>query len=101
MTGNEIRRVRVELGLDPFAFAKVLGIHVSSLYRWEALGGEVRMDPLQSEVLEQLAKKLRAKRSTEKKKIGASILAGLLMGGTIAGLAALLAFLLTRDDDEK
>lgn len=52
ITGRMIRDVRERLGLDPFAYAAILGVHVSAIYRWEQTGcGRAGCDPQSSRVL--------------------------------------------------
>jgi transcriptional regulator with XRE-family HTH domain len=91
MTGPGIKALREALGLDPYVFAKLLGVHVSTLYRWEQSRNEVRIDPLQAEILERLRVTLAQKKRAEQKKLGDDILKALLVGGALVGLAALLA----------
>jgi transcriptional regulator with XRE-family HTH domain len=50
MTGGAVKRIRTRLGLDPFVFATMLGVHVSSVYRWEQAENP-RVDPLQRAIL--------------------------------------------------
>lgn len=90
MTGPEIRRLRRGIELEPFAFAKVLGVHPSTLYRWEQTAGQVRMDPLQREILDKLAERLRAAPKSEKRELGDAVLKALLAGGVLLGLGALI-----------
>jgi transcriptional regulator with XRE-family HTH domain len=93
MDGQEIRRLREALGLEAFAFATSLGVHPSTLYRWEQAKGQVKMDPLQSQILERLAATLAKDQAKRAKEAGEAILAGLLAGGALLGLAALLDYL--------
>ena len=97
MTGSQISFVRTRLGLDPFAFAAVLGVHVSSIYRWEKEGGSApRIDPLQLSIIDGLHKRL--KQSAFKPKavgedLGVRVKNALVSGGSLAGLFAVLQFL--------
>ena len=97
MTGPEVRQLREGLGLEIFAFATTLGVHVSTLYRWEQTPGALRIDPLQAEILAKLQRKLHGQRAEKNRAIGDAIVKGLLLGGALVGLAALLTHLL---DDE-
>lgn len=90
MVGSTIRSLRESLGHEPYVFAKVLGVHVSTLYRWEQTDSEVRMGPLQANILEQLQQLLAKKRAKETKELGQAVLKAFLVGGTLAGLACLL-----------
>jgi transcriptional regulator with XRE-family HTH domain len=90
LTGRHVRRLREALGLDQFAFAAVLGVHVSTVYRWETLP-RVSVDPLQAEILKQLQLRLAQRRRLDD--AGQAVVQGLIAGGMLLGLAALLKFL--------
>lgn len=90
MTGHGIKALREALGLEPYVFAKLLGVHVSTLYRWEQVHGDVRIDPLQAEILEKLRVNLSEKKRAEQKKLGDDLLKALLLGGALVALAVLL-----------
>lgn len=90
MTGPGIKTLREALGLDPYVFAKILGVHVSTLYRWEQSRGDVRIDPLQADILEKLRAKLATKKRAEQKQFGDEVLKAVLVGGALVGLAVLL-----------
>jgi hypothetical protein len=90
MKGPDIKSLREALGLEPYVFAKVLGVHVSTLYRWEQTRTEVRIDPLQAQILDRLRVNLGSKRQAERRQLGDAVLKGLLIGGALFGLAILL-----------
>jgi transcriptional regulator with XRE-family HTH domain len=90
MAGPGIKYLREALGLDPYVFAKILGVHVSTLYRWEQTRGEVRIDPLQADILEKLRANLAVKKRAEQKQMGEAALQAVLVGGALVGLAFLL-----------
>jgi len=47
MTGQQIEHIRNELGLTHPQFAQLLGVHVTTIYRWvNSSSEEVRLDPL-------------------------------------------------------
>jgi|SRR5579885_2399337 len=55
MTGGEIQRIRTEFALNVQQFATMLGVHPSTVYRWEsALSLESNPDPLQRDLLQAL-----------------------------------------------
>lgn len=81
MTGEDVTGVRKSLELEPFAFALLLGVHVSAVYRWEK-PGDVTIAPLQTSVLEGLAKIPRGQRAD----LGRKIRDALVSGGTLAAL---------------
>lgn len=90
MNGPSIRSLREGLGLNVHGFAEILGVHVSTLYRWEASRGNVAMDPLQGRILDQLAVKLQAKQIEERRQLGEQIKRLLLVGGALVALGFLI-----------
>jgi len=91
MTGNEIRSLRTSLGLSAQRFAELIGVHFTSVYRWESVGpNKVNLEPLQTALIYRLHEKaLKAPKAT-----GEQLLQGLLVGGTLLGLAYLLSDLI-------
>lgn len=90
MTGEEVANIRDRMGLDPFAFAAVLGVSVSTIYRWEATPVP-EINPLQRDILAGLyAKKLGKRDGAD---LGDAVRKGLIAGGTLAGLRVVLNFL--------
>lgn len=89
MTGNEVRSLRTQVGLSPQHLANLLGVHLTTVYRWEGLGPqELRLEPLQHSLLLQMQRRLQQQ---PPKDFGQQLLEGLLVGGTLVGLAYLLA----------
>lgn len=91
-TGNSIRHLREALGMTCDQFASLIGVHPSTLYRWEAKGDEaVRLDPMQLRILMVLQEELN-RRKTPKAQLewGQLLLGALVVGG---GLFALYKFL--------
>lgn len=87
MTGARVRAVRVALGLDPARFSQLLGVHSSTVYRWEAAGESApRIEPLQRQILAV------AEQVSSREGAGSSVLDGLLLGGPMLGLYRLLEF---------
>ena len=86
MTGESITTLRESLELDPFAFAAVLGVHVSGVYRWEK-SGEVTIATLQTLIIEGLARVPLKQRGD----LGRKIRDALMSGGTLAALHVVLA----------
>jgi hypothetical protein len=97
MTGPEIKAVRTTLGHDPYVFAKILGVHLSTLYRWERSSGEAHIDPLQAEILDRLRTNLAAREMTDQRKLGDDVLKAVLIGGTLTGLTVLLNQIVNSD----
>lgn len=94
LTGDLLRQLRAEMGMDPFQFALLLGVHVSTIYRWEGQGrSEVRMDPLQRQILQRTIEQFRTTDAARKEALGKGIVLALLGGGALFGLLKLLEFL--------
>lgn len=93
MTGRQIHKLREDLDLSPFALAGVLGVHVSTIYRWETSPGRTRLDPLPAQILDALfaCVAARPKAATALKK---AIVDGLVTGGTLTALYGTLKILL-------
>lgn len=91
---SHVSDVREAMGLDPFAFAAVLGVHVSTVYRWEKKGS-AHVDPLQFKILDALYKRLTPKKSLSD--LGEKVIAKLSSGGgTFVGLHTVLTFLINK-----
>lgn len=58
MTSSQLRSLRCAIAIDPFALASTLGVHVSTIYRWESAQGEIKPDPIQAEILARLDRKV-------------------------------------------
>lgn len=81
------------MGLDAFAFAAALGVHVSTVYRWEKKG-TTSMDDLQYQIISSLNERLKHSKSDMidlGDRIRAKLSAG---GGTLVGLHTVLSFLI-------
>lgn len=88
MKGSDIAALRQALGLDHFALAAVLGVHVSSVYRWETK--RVTVDGIQALVLEGLW----ARRTQDLTDLGEEIRRCLSSGGgTLRALGIVIRFL--------
>lgn len=89
LTGARIAAVRTALGLNAFAFAAALGVHVSSVFRWEAAKAPV-IDPLQRDILTRLVALPPRQLRSAGKVAGPQITAALLKGGTLSAFRRLL-----------
>lgn len=93
MTGAEVQQLRSTLGLKPQELAGLVGVHLTTVYRWEGHGNEaLRLEPLQHALLLRLQEQARVQKPQE---FGKQLIEGLLVGGTLVGLAYLLADLAT------
>lgn len=95
MTGNEIKGLRTELGMTSSAFATLLGVNPSTLYRWESEGeGEVKVDPNAARILAAL-QQARATGGSETLKT--TLGGALLLGGGLFALFKLLEYVFSDD----
>jgi transcriptional regulator with XRE-family HTH domain len=95
MNGEQIRGLRESLGMTIAQFAQLMGVHATTAYRWEMAKGAAVLDPLHASLLLRLQQSL-ASRTTKaaRKQWATALVTGVLLGGTLAGLAVLLAELL-------
>lgn len=97
MSGSEIRSIRERLGLSVTQFAAVLGVHASTVHRWEAAGDElVDVDGVAANVLIALRQRVADEAEGSAKEAGRAVVEALLIGGALVALAALLAYALRR-----
>lgn len=96
MTGKHMKGLRDALGLEPFAWADVIGVHVATIYRWET-SDVVKMDPLQRRIVDALHQRLPAMPAAERKDLGARVRNALVGGGPLVGLYELLSFVTSKE----
>jgi len=90
--GLEIAAIRGALGLSAAQFAQVLGVHPSSVHRWEAVGKEsVTVDGVAANLLVALAQDIKKRRDAAK--VGEAIGQALMIGGTLIALGVLVNWL--------
>lgn len=51
MTGADVKRIRADLGLTCVQLASVLGVHPSTVFRWEASSAALALDPSSTRLL--------------------------------------------------
>lgn len=91
MHGTDITRLRQALGLDASHFAQLIGVHPSTIYRWEAMGdAPIKIEPFQMQLLAVLTRQVNAVEAASSKALGDAILQGILVGGATFGLFKLL-----------
>jgi transcriptional regulator with XRE-family HTH domain len=90
MTGPRLRTLRTDLGMTSHAFAAVLGVSISTYYRWESTTTELNPDPLQREILDKLATTLHSLSANACEGLGKKLSAFLVQKGTLAALGALI-----------
>lgn len=89
MTGDDLRGLRNSLGLTPQHLASLLGVHLATVYRWEGQKTtHLRLEPLQHSLVLKLQEQASLR---PPKDFGSELIEGLLIGGTLVGLACLLA----------
>ena len=89
ISGAAIRQIRGELGMTQPQFAQLFGVHPMTVYRWEA--ELVSLSILHVEILVGLQAWLAEQNRRRQQELRDSIIKGLAIGGTIAGLALLLS----------
>lgn len=98
ITGAEIAVTRTDLGFNRAQFADLVGVHVGTLYRWEAAGpAGTRLDPLQQRLLIALRAELDQHPSAEARIAwGASLATALVVRGSLFALYKLLEAVFAR-----
>lgn len=93
MTGRDLKVVRETLGLDPFVFAAVIGVHVSTVYRWEATRGALALDVGVARILDPLCDHVtRIGKASER--LGKKAHDAMIARGPLAGLYVIIGVLL-------
>ena len=88
ITGNDVRALRTALGLSASALAAVLGVSLSTVYRWEGRGDlPVPMEPLQAQLLTLTRVVLL---HTDGAVVGEELMTSLALRGPLYALYALL-----------
>jgi transcriptional regulator with XRE-family HTH domain len=83
MKSTTIKTLRTKLDLNPHAFAAVLGVAVSTVYRWESDKVGYKIDPLQNRILVALIPKASAS-------LGDKIRKNLVEHGPLVALSKML-----------
>jgi transcriptional regulator with XRE-family HTH domain len=93
VTGADVKRLRESLGMTVPQFAQLLGVHLATAYRWEAVPvRELALDPLHASLMLHLHQTVEhRRRKAEQQAWGQRLVTGVLIGGTLAGLAVLLS----------
>ena len=100
ISGEEVVRIRQALGLSVSHFATILGVHPSTVHRWENAGNhQIPVDGVAANVLvacrqRVIAQKMRKKDSME---IGTTVAQALLLGGALVALGLLIQHLTGED----
>lgn len=91
--GEEISDIRSSFGLSATQFAQVLGVHPSTVHRWESAGPQsVPVDGVAANLLIALRQRpLLSDR--EGAQVGDRIAQALIVGGALVALAALIEWL--------
>ncbi len=94
MSGADVRTIRQALGLTASTFATVLGVHPTTVHRWEAAGKNlVIIEGIPWNVLLALRQRVISGRADRKviKNGGQEVANALVVGGVLLALAALIA----------
>lgn len=91
---GQIRQTREAFGLSSSQFAVVLGVHPTTVSRWENAPGPVVVEGMAFTVLTALRQRLEKDRraSVAAEKRGKEITNALVIGGAILALALLIGF---------
>lgn len=89
-----IRETREAFGLSSSQFAAALGVHPTTVSRWENAPGPVSVEGTAWTVLMSLRQRLESNRraKAEAARVGEEVAQALLIGGTIVALALLVAY---------
>jgi hypothetical protein len=92
MTGIQLKDLREQVGMTIPNFSTLLGVHVGTVYRWEAAGGgQLNFDPLHERIIAHMNCEAAAKSLNARTKWGNDLVQALLIGGTLFALAKLLS----------
>lgn len=95
--GSRVKAIREALRLTSVQFAAVLGVHPTTVYRWEAAGdSDVPVDGVQWNVLSALSDRIEhdGQARAEARDVGAEVAKALLVAGAVVALFLLLSFAL-------
>lgn len=95
----QIRQTRLALGLSSGQFAIVLGVHPTTVSRWENASGPVVVEGMAFTVLSALRLRLAQDRRAEEtaRETGKEVSDALVVGGVVLALALLVAFAAGRE----
>lgn len=95
IVGSDVRGVRRALGLSAPKFATVLGVHPSTVFRWEAAGdGSVPIEGIPLNVLTALRQRV-SEEGLDPEQVrdkGREVSDALVVGGVLLALGLLIAF---------
>ena len=90
MTGDDVVKIRAGLGWNGSQFASLLGVHASTVYRWEEVkGAELKIEPLQRQLLSVLRGELK-RRGAGSARLAEQMHDALAVGGSLRALYVLL-----------
>lgn len=91
MTGRDVHRIRTELGLTTIDFAELVGVGLSTLYRWEqAAAAKINIDPFQTRLLAMLKRRLAQLSAQQRSGLGRRLRSALAEHGALYALFVLL-----------
>lgn len=91
---EEIKNTRAALGLSSGQFATVLGVHPTTISRWENANGPVKVEGMAFTVLSALRKRLAGSRKSRAaaSRAGEEVSSALVFGGVVIALALLVRY---------
>jgi transcriptional regulator with XRE-family HTH domain len=100
LTGKEIRSIREQLGWTGSQLATALGVHQSTVFRWEnADKDKIKAEPLQYALLSTLREQLTKASAKQKRLLSERLLDAQLRGGMLSAIHALLNPLFCSNDE--
>jgi transcriptional regulator with XRE-family HTH domain len=93
MTGNDVRALRARLKLTAKQLSDLLGVHPSTVHRWEVARNETRnlkIEPLQMRLLMLLAQEYDQRTEADQTALTAMLTHELAVGGGLRAIYALL-----------
>lgn len=93
LTGNNIRTLREQTGLTGAAFGTLLGVHQSTVYRWEKhenAAKELQIEPLQVQIMRLITDELKKRRKSGRDVLMSLLSDAVASRGTLGALHVLL-----------
>lgn len=89
ITGTAVAAVRKALALEPYGFSVLMGVHISSVYRWEK-SSVIRADALQRDVLDGLRRFVKNNPPSAARELGGKVERALIAARPLLALRYVL-----------